>query len=103
MSQRIPLYTADGELIDWISPQRLARLESVGLIASVVMHPKGHVNRAYLYRRPGEGRPVSLSQYMGTRYHYRERLQTGYVCWALRRISHLRHLFFTTVRNIFRS
>jgi hypothetical protein len=27
------LYTADGELADWVSEQRLARLEAAGLIA----------------------------------------------------------------------
>jgi len=33
VNHRIPLYTADGELADWVSEQRLARLEAAGLIA----------------------------------------------------------------------
>lgn len=102
MAKLIALYSADGELTDWISPQRLARLESAGLIARVVRHPKGHVNRAYLYRRPGEGSPVTLGQYLGTRYHRREQLETGYVCWALRHIrSALRPFFLTALLDCY--
>ena len=86
MNHRIPLYTAEGELADWISEQRLARLEAAGLIARVVRHPKGHINRAILFRRPGEGAAVELRQYMGTRYSFREHLDNGRLCWKLRRL-----------------
>ena len=86
MPDRIPLYNAAGELSDWISPQRLARLQSLGLIARVVRHRKGHVNRAILFRRPGEGRPTEIRIYLGTRYSFREHLDHGYLCWRLRRL-----------------
>ena len=98
MSKRIPLYSADGELTAWISPQRLARLQADGLISRVIKHPKGYVNRAYLYRSPGDGSPVELRQYLGTRYHFREHLPAGYLCWSLRRVSDaLRPFFLATV------
>lgn len=81
----IPLYSADGALTDWLSPERLARLVSAGLVARLVVH-KGHVNRAYLFRRPGEGSPVDPRRYMGIRYSYLERLDNGYRCWSLRKL-----------------
>jgi hypothetical protein len=99
VNHRIPLYTADGVLSDWISERRLARLEAAGLIARVVRH-KGHINRAILFRRPGEGAAVELRQYMGTRYSFRERLDNGRLCWRLRRLgrgNELRPFFFAVV------
>ncbi len=102
MPDRIPLYTADGELSDWISPQRLARLQSLGLIARVVRHPKGHINRAILFRRPGEGRAIELRSYLGTRYSFREHLDNGRLCWKLRRLgrrNELRPIFLAVVAD----
>jgi len=100
MPDRIPLYAAGGELSDWISEQRLARLQAAGLIARVVRHPKGHVNRAILFRRPGEGRAAELKDYLGTRYSFREHLDNGYLCWKLRRLGRgdeLRPIFLAVV------
>jgi len=100
MPDRIPLYTAEGELSDWISEQRLARLQAAGLIARVVRHRKGHINRAILFRRPNEGRAAELKDYLGTRYSFREHLDNGYLCWRLRRLgrgNELRPIFLTVV------
>jgi hypothetical protein len=100
VNHRIPLYNADGELADWVSEQRLARLEAAGLIARVVRHPKGHINRAILFRRPGEGAAVELRQYLGTRYSFREHLDNGRLCWKLRRLGcgdELRPIFLAVV------
>jgi hypothetical protein len=47
MQTEIPLYQADGELCDWITPARLARLEKLDLI-QIVRHKKGHVSRCVL-------------------------------------------------------
>jgi len=83
-----------------VNEQRLARLEAAGLIARVVRHPKGHINRAILFRRPGEGGAVQLRQYMGTRYSFREHLDNGRLCWKLRRLgrgNELRSIFLTVV------
>jgi len=98
VNARIPLYTADGALAEWISPQRLARLEADGMIRRVIKHPKGHVCRAYLSCRSGEGRPIELYQYLGTRYSFRERLPAGYLSWTLRRLpTAWRPFFLATV------
>ena len=96
MPDRIPLYTADGELSDWISERRLARLQAAGLIARVVRHRKGHINRAILFRRAGESRALQPKDYMGTRYSFREQLASGHFLWQLKRLgrgAELRPLF----------
>ncbi len=53
MSALIPVYKADGSLYAWASEQRFARLQSAGLVARVVCHRKGYINRATLFLRPG--------------------------------------------------
>jgi hypothetical protein len=85
MQGLIPLYTAEGELQDWISEQRMARLDGVGLIR-IVKHKKGRVSRCILLRRPGDPLPILLSVYLGTRYSYLERLDCGRLVWTLRKL-----------------
>src|SRR3990172_968531 len=85
MHDLIPLYSADGELHDWISEQRMARLEKLGMIR-IVKHKKGRVSRCILHRRPGDPQPTKLSVYLGTRYSYLERLDSGRSVWALRKL-----------------
>ena len=85
MHDLIPLYSADGELQDWISSQRMARLEKLGL-SRIVKHKKGRVSRCILQRRPGDPSPTKLSAYLGTRYSYLERLDSGRLVWALRKL-----------------
>jgi len=101
MQPAIPLYAADGELCDWISEQRLARLDRLGLIR-IVRHKKGRISRCILHRRPGDPNPVQLSDYRGTRYSYREHLDSGYIAWALRRLGRgdeLRPVFLRVVAD----
>jgi hypothetical protein len=81
----IPLYAADGALCDWISDQRMARLDKLGLIR-IVRHKKGRVARCVLHRRSGDPKPMQASDYLGTRYSYQEHLNNGYIAWALRRL-----------------
>jgi len=100
VNHRIPLYTADGELADWVSEQGLVRLERAGTVARVVRHRKGHINRAILFPRPGEGAAVELRQYLGTRYSFREHLDNWRLCWKLRRLgrgNELRPIFLGVV------
>lgn len=85
MQDLIPLYTADGELHDWISEQRMARLEKLGLIR-IVRHKKGRVSRCILHRRPGDPAPTKLSVYLGRRYSFREKLDSGRRVWTLRKL-----------------
>src|SRR3990170_3452526 len=85
MHDLVPLYSADGELQDWISEQRMSRLDSLGLIR-IVKHKKGRVSRCILHRRAGDPLPTPLSVYLGTRYSYLERLDSGRLVWALRKL-----------------
>jgi hypothetical protein len=84
MQATIPVYRADGRLYDVVSERALARLEAAGLIARVVRHRKGHINRAILVIRPGEA-PMPRTAYMGTRYSFQDHLEHG-VCWDLKRL-----------------
>ena len=85
MNASIPVYQADGSLYASVSEQRLARLQSAGLVARVVRHRKGHINRAILFLRPGEPKPMSASSVMGTRYSFKELLDHG-PAWDLKRL-----------------
>jgi hypothetical protein len=85
MNTSIPVYNADGSLCACVSEQRLATLQSAGLVARVVRHRKGHVNRAILFLRPGEPKPTSASSVMGTRYSFEESLEHGRA-WELKHL-----------------
>ena len=81
----IPVYRPDGSLYACVSEQRLARLQSAGLVARVVRHRKGHINRAILFLRPGESKPLSASSVAGTRYSFKELLEHG-PAWDLKHL-----------------
>ena len=85
MQDLIPLYSADSELQDWISEQRMARLDRLGLIR-IVRHKKGLVSRCILHRRPGDSRPMRLSAYLSSRYSYLQHLDCGRWVWTLRKL-----------------
>jgi hypothetical protein len=85
MNTSIPVYHADGSLYAWASEQRLARLQSAGLVARVVRQRQGCVTRAILFMRPGEPKPMSASSVMGTRYSYKEPLEHG-PAWELKHL-----------------
>ena len=78
----IPVYNADGSLFASASEQRLARLQSAGLIDRLVRSRKGQIMRAILFLRPGEAKPMSAGSMAGTKYSYEERLEHGRV-WDL--------------------
>ena len=82
----IPVYRADGSLYGHVSEHRLSRLQSEGLVARVVRHRKGHVNRAILFGQPGEAGPTPACAYLGTRYSLREQLESGSQCWRHKRL-----------------
>ena len=101
MPKGIPLYTSDGEICDWISEQRLTRLDRLGLIR-VVRHKKGHIARCILHRRPGEPKPMRPADYLGTRYSYREHLESGNIVWSMKQLGRgeeLRSFFMSAVSD----
>jgi hypothetical protein len=85
MSSLIPVYNADGSLYAWASEQRFARLRSAGLVARVVRHRKGRINRAILFLRPSEPKPISANSVTGTRYSFKEHL-THRPVWELKHL-----------------
>ena len=85
MSASIPVYQADGSLYACVSEQRLARLQAAGLVARVVRHRKGHINRAILFMRPGEPKPTTANALMGTRYSFKEPMEHG-LAWELKHL-----------------
>jgi len=85
MNVLIPVYQADGSLYACVSEPQLARLQSTGLVARVVRHRKGHINRAILCLRPGEPKPMSAGSVMGTRYSFKEHLDHG-PAWELKHL-----------------
>ncbi len=85
MNPSIPVYNADGSVFACASEQRLARLQSAGLVNRVVRNRKGQIMRAILFTRPGEAKPMSARSMAGTKYSYEERLEHGRA-WDLKRL-----------------
>jgi len=99
MNNKIPLYSSDGELIDWIGPRRTQRLMAAELV-TVVRTRKRDIRRLVLRRGADDPTPNSIADYIGTRYIFRERLDSGRFVWALRRLGkndELRPLFASAV------
>jgi hypothetical protein len=89
MNSSIPVYQADGSLYACVSEQRLATLQSAGLVSRVVRHRKGHINRAILFLRRGESKPMVANSVMGTRYSFKEQLAHG-PAWELKHLDVVR-------------
>ena len=85
MNASIPVYHADGSLYAWASEQRLARLQSAGLVARVVRKRTDKITRAILFLGPGEPKPLSASSLMGARYSVNEPLEHGRA-WELKHL-----------------
>jgi hypothetical protein len=67
-----------------IDSRRLERLAEMGRISRVVRKRKGQPVRAILHRMPGEPKPSTLRDYMGTKYSVVQRLREGNRCYRLR-------------------
>lgn len=83
--RRIPLYSADNELRAWIPYRRAEQIAREG-IGRLVRHKKGHVSRCILHRRSGDPKQVSVENYQGTRYSYRQKLDNNLRCWKLKKL-----------------
>ena len=81
----IPVYHADRSLYAHVNEQRLARLQSAGLVNRLVHSRKGQIMRAILFIRPGEPKPMSAGSMAGTKYSYEERLEHGRA-WDLKHL-----------------
>jgi hypothetical protein len=87
MTASIPVYRPDGSLYASVNESRLDRLVTAGLIARIVRHRKGHVNRAILFGRPEDPTPPLRTAYQGTKYSYLQQLTNGLRCWQHRKLN----------------
>jgi hypothetical protein len=84
MERNIAVYSCDGALVQWIDQKRLDRLIATGRVARVIRKRNGKTTRVTLHLRPGESRPSFLSDYVGTKYSFRQHLDDGHYCFRLR-------------------
>ncbi len=84
MQRDIPVYTCDGELIQFMDEKRVLRLVEFGRVARVVKNRAGHIKRATLHLMPGEPKPSTLRDYIGTKYSSVQPLSDGHRCYRLR-------------------
>ena len=81
MNSLIPVYRPDGRLYERVSPAQFERQEASGSYAKVVRRRKGLICRAILRGTPDDPASPELSTYQGTRFIYREKLDSGHHCW----------------------
>ena len=67
-----------------IDGRRLQRLVQLGRVSRVVRRRDGQPVRAFLHRMPGEPKPSTLRDYMGTKYSFQQHLVDGHRCYRLR-------------------
>ncbi len=95
----IPVYRADHSLYAHVSQQGLEGLRSAGLVARVVRSRKGDIKRVSLFGRPGELGPTPAGAYLGTRYIFREQLESGSRCWRHKRLTEAESLPLTDLHG----
>jgi hypothetical protein len=84
MDRDIAVYNSDGALVQWMDEKRVCRLIEFGRVARVVKNRAGRIKRATLHMTPGEPKPSTLRDYVGTKYAFRQRLNDGHRCYRLR-------------------
>ena len=82
MNKLVPVYSASGKLEEKATDGRIRVLEKRGLIARVVRHKKGHVNRVVLRWRNCDGEILARLP-ASTKYSFKERLESGGTVWRL--------------------
>ena len=80
----IPLYSYEGALLQFITPERVKRLEALGRVRAVVRRRTGQIARVMLHRLPGDPRPCRPEDYIGTCYSFRQQFSDGHRCYRLR-------------------
>jgi len=86
MNLSIPVYRPDGSLYACVSETRLTNLETLGLIARTVRRRKGQISRAILFGLPDDPTLPQPGTYQGSRYIYREKLESGRQCWRHKKL-----------------
>jgi hypothetical protein len=88
MERKIAVYNCDGELLQWIDPQRVLRLVDMGRVARVVKTRTGRVrgvSRITLVRIARRVEAVTALGLQGNeKYSFRQHLDDGRCCYRLR-------------------
>jgi hypothetical protein len=82
--EQIPIYAADGTSLGFRSIEAAKRLIASGYVKPAYGR-KGHLKAIWLLQEDG-GNPVETHPRVGTRYSFREALDSGLHCWKLRRV-----------------
>jgi hypothetical protein len=82
--EQIPLYAPDGTSLGFRSLEAARRLIAGGYVKPAYGR-KGHLKALWLLQEDG-GNPVETHAQAGTRYSFREALDSGLHCWKLRRV-----------------
>lgn len=80
----IPVYTCDNELVQFMDEKRVLRLIQFGRVARVMKNRKGRIRRVMLRLMPGEPKPSTVRDYLGTSYSFMQPLDNGHRCYRLR-------------------
>jgi len=100
MEKPIPYYSADGKPRGFRSHDAAQRLIQAGLV-SAAYGRKGHLRGIFARRADGSS-AVEAGLRPGTRYSYREHLETGRIAWALKKLgkrNELRPMFLRIVAD----
>jgi hypothetical protein len=80
----IPLYAADGRSLGFRTLEAAERLVAKGYVKASYGRKK-NLRAIWLCQEDG-GNPVETHAQAGTRYSFREALDSGLHCWKLRRV-----------------
>ena len=84
MERGVAVYNYDGEFLQWMDEKRVRRLINCGRVARVVKNRTGRMKRATLHLMPGEPKPSTMRDYVGTTYSFLQHLADGHCCYRLR-------------------
>ena len=98
--QQIAFYAADGTPMGYRSPESAQRLLALDLV-NPAYGRKGHLKA--IFAKKGDGSSaVEHAAHGGTRYSFRERLESGRHAWRLKRLgkgNELRPIFLQVVAD----
>ena len=100
MQKPIPYYSADGTFRGFRAPAAALRLVQNGLVTGAYGR-KGHLRAIYARKEDGSC-SVDQQPPIGTRYIFREHLDSGHIAWAMKQLGkrdELRDLFLQVVTD----
>jgi hypothetical protein len=83
-NDRIPIYAPDGTPRGYRSPEAAQRLVQAGFVTAVYGR-KGHLKAIFIRQEDGSS-PAEADLPAGRRYSYRQRLDSGFRCWKLKKL-----------------